>query len=1042
MTNTFTVDPYDPVFKIPDKRYDYDELEKLWSAEESKDAYTKASPEIQGKIQNNFINRVVTPSINPDKLRPDQTVGQIIEDWSQRHQVKGGLVTPEGGGFGTFRRGVEKLDKMTGVKNWGFLEKYGSVENNEEKSKVLSSYGLIPKEDYYFHSESSAGYLTPKGIKKLGEEVPRPDYDLKIAPDRLTPRSAIFHSHTIARMIPEVLVAYQSGGASAVPAGARMFLTAGGMKAMDEGLESWRGFQAQTKGEVSWDAFLEGALATGAEWLTRLGGLAGRFGFSGGTARVKKEGLDALGGDVTQPFPKRISGITGFKKEFPFVERGKGGIFGKDPKREIVSTVDPEVRRILEKSMQKVGLKPDMSALDRAGYSKIFATFQDMARRFGTGTEIEKENLSQALRYLDKLMARAGARVSTSEGVKAPEGIPFSEFSKGVKKDIRKITERLEGEPKATLTEVDRYLNNARLMIDQRLKPNISRTEDDNLGELIKANMEEGWKQGSRKGRKFYREADQVVVSSGAKRVEWVRTKRLKELASEMLENIPVKKTQLKEPYFDLAPDGKVIQKTEIDEEILASQSLIKDLKDILSMGDHMTFNQAKGFRELMTGAAHDKNLLTDVGHARAGQFKKAIDEEFDDIIANGRTINDEIMPAKAVHKLKRAIKYWSALKNRWDNAEVSKLVKEGSQEPYKIVQHMDTMTTKQIDNIMKVVGKTKNGKDFQTAIRSEHFEQMMKSVINPSTGEIVAQGLLKKITQMGPSFYKLHGKDALLIERYARDLAARNFQGKLGADITDDILSKQADYGSTSASPEVIRLMQSAVKQQKELDNFVNEEFVKKINSTDEKDMRDVVRSMLSPDGKGVTQIRRMREILKDNPERQTQFENLAFRDLINTNVISSSFDTAPKVLLNGEKLLELTKRQFGGYKQDNAFIELFGEPLARDIDDFANAIKTFDPALKDGIVEKWMAIHPFDNFDRLVQFKILGSIMSNPWFFKGFLDGYKKNAFGALGGQKTAKVSMAITRFASQYLAQASRQAEAKENSFDSLQAMEEEF
>ena len=66
----------------------------------------------------------------------------------------------------------------------------------------------------------------------------------------------------------------------------------------------------------------------------------------------------------------------------------------------------------------------------------------------------------------------------------------------------------------------------------------------------------------------------------------------------------------------------------------------------------------------------------------------------------------------------------------------------------------------------------------------------------------------------------------------------------------------------------------------------------------------------------------------------------------------------------------------------------------------------------------------------------------MSNPWFFKGFLDGYKKNAFGALGGQKTAKVSMAITRFASQYLAQASRQAEAKENSVDSLQAMEEEF
>lgn len=1042
MGNPFTVSATESV-GLQTGRYGFEEIEELWNAEKSKDAYQQADPKVKGELQNNFINKIVIPSVNPKKLPHGTDVGQIVEDWTQNHMIQGGLIKPQGSGWGQYRSEQPKYDNMTGVTNPGFIEKFGMVETNEEKGLVFDYYGLDLKDDYYIDADNGAFYVTPSGADKLGEtERPRKDYNLKVAPDRLTPRSAVFHSHTITRMMVELLAAAKSRGASAVPAGLRLLLTGAGMKYLDEGLESLRGFQAQTKGEVSWDAFVEGALAGGAEWATRLGGMLTRFTGSGGTARVKQDGLNMFGNDVTQPsFAKRVSGITGLKKEFPFVERGKGGIFGKDPEREIVSTIDPETRRVIEQAMGKVGLQPDLSSLDRAGYSKVFSRLQELTRRFGSGIGVEKTNLSNALRYLDKLGARSGARVG-AEGVKVSEDTPFKTFASGIKKDIKKIEERLALAPKSTLAEVDKYLGNAKLMLDKSIRPDISLAEKDNLGKLIVANMEEAYKAGSMKGRMFYQEADQVVVASGVRRTEWIPTARFKQLADEMLENIPIYKKKLDEPYFDQLADGSIVQKTTTDEPFLASQELISQLQKMKQMGDHMTFHQAKGFRELMTGSAYDKNLLTDVGHARAGEFKRAMDAEFDDIVANGKTIDGQAMPVEAVKRLKRAINYWSAFKSRWDNAEITKLVKEGSQEPYKIVQHMDTMTTEQIGNIMKIVGKLKNGKNFQASIRTEHFDRMMKEATNPSTGEIVAQGLLKQITKMGDSFYKLHGKDSFLIERYARDLAARNYQGKLGKDITDELLSKQASYGRYEASPRVVELMKKAVKEQGESEKFIDDEFVKIINGKDEAKMVQVIRSMLRPNGEGVTHIKRMRNILKDHPERQSQIEKLAFKDLINTNLIASDSGTAPKTLINGQKLLGLTKQQFDGFKGDNAFVELFGEQLAKDIDDFAKATKTFSPKLKDGIVEQWMALHPFDNFNRLVQFRILGTMMAKPGFLRFFLDGYKQNFGGWLGKKKTADTTMAIARFAGQYMAQASQQAERAEEDFYSLPQTEEGF
>ena len=87
-------------------------------------------------------------------------------------------------------------------------------------------------------------------------------------------------------------------------------------------------------------------------------------------------------------------------------------------------------------------------------------------------------------------------------------------------------------------------------------------------------------------------------------------------------------------------------------------------------------------------------------------------------------------------------------------------------------------------------------------------------------------------------------------------------------------------------------------------------------------------------------------------------------------------------------------------------------------------------------------MALHPFDNFNRLVQFRILGTMMAKPGFLRFFLDGYKQNFGGWLGKKKTADTTMAIARFAGQYMAQASQQAERAEEDFYSLPQTEEGF
>ena len=762
---TIKAQTFNPVFPVASERKTEEEIDGLWKKVSSNPEYQKLPDPEKMEIQGNFLSNIVVPSVNPKKLDDDDSVGAVVQRWRAKNM--GSPLSTEGmtSPFDRFGKGVTKEDNQTGVQDMGFLGDWGAAENTKEKEKVFQHYGL-GEGDYLF--KDSEGYLTPQGREKLGEpgDEKHQDYNLKVIPDRLRMRSIPTHRNTILRLIPEIAVAVSSSGLGALPAALRVGGTAYIAKHLDEFIEKMRGLQGQSPEEVNQDALTEMALAQMGEAGTRLIGLVGRMVSSGGTARVadstwyggSKKGakdrsfLENFMGLESKKRPTDLSMPVAARKERFLKEeiddpynvsfrRVEQGLLGKIPDRKIVSTIPDEKRRIIEKAIA-LGFRPDLKSLDSAGFSRVPSVAQEIGRHFGTGKEVQEQNLEQAFKYAAQLTERAG-QGSKKEGV-----LPsYTGLSEGIRKDITAVQERLAKKPIETLNKVDKLLANSKIKIDQSLKPTMSFADKEALGEEAVSSIRLAYTEGSKVGSKLYDEADQIVANSGVGETRWIPTQRLKELAQDLLDDIPVKDQKLAKPYQEFDEGTNTLYEVDTEEvPIITASGVIKQLQDILEMGSHMTFKKAHGFRKLMTGASYDPNLLTDIGKHRAGLFNKAIDNEFDNIVANGKTINGVKMPKEAIVQLKKSIKYWSDFKSKYDNAEVYKLVKDGSNEPYKIVQNLDSQSTKQIDNIMKAVRLGKNGEDLAKGIQHEHFKKMIRESTDPSTGVVKAQALLEKI--------------------------------------------------------------------------------------------------------------------------------------------------------------------------------------------------------------------------------------------------------------------------------------------------------
>ena len=194
----------------------------------------------------------------------------------------------------------------------------------------------------------------------------------------------------------------------------------------------------------------------------------------------------------------------------------------------------------------------------------------------------------------------------------------------------------------------------------------------------------------------------------------------------------------------------------------------------------------------------------------------------------------------------------------------------------------------------------------------------------------------------------------------------------------------------------------------------------------------------MLRPDGEGVFLINKMENILADSPQKMEQLRIKAYRNMVLNALkgrgaekyMAKSLGKEREkryedILFDGDAILDMTTRQYAGAKKDNAFIRMFGEPFTKELTEYARAIKTVGGKLPESIVERWMAMHPFDNLDKLTRFKIMSHILAKPAVLNMFLKGHKRT--------KTSRFGETFVRTMSQSLANMTQEMETSERTAD---------
>ena len=349
--------------------------------------------------------------------------------------------------------------------------------------------------------------------------------------------------------------------------------------------------------------------------------------------------------------------------------------------------------------------------------------------------------------------------------------------------------------------------------------------------------------------------------------------------------------------------------------------------------------------------------------------------------------------------------------------------------------------------------------KEMRNSIRLEHFRHLVRNATDNSHGRTSGEDLLNQILKMkndGNSLYKLYGEHSKPIEQYARELAIRNYHGTLGDQVkhatsrlaskeSANILEYQAKEGVKGARPrdEIIDMMKTAIKEADEAFAYSQKNAVKIFEEGKEGEMVHVFDDMLRPDGKGVAIINDIEKAFADQPQILEQIKVKAFRRFMQQGLESVSKEKWFKrmvygqgsnfggMIFNGSKLLELTTKHFAGHEGDNAFIRLFGKPFAQDIRKFAKSVDLIGGSVKESIVERWMAMHPFGNIGKLTRFKILSHMLEKPALLNYYLDGYKRT--------KASKGAEAAIRGFAQALAGVSRDIETKEQIADTIDYQE---
>ena len=175
------------------------------------------------------------------------------------------------------------IDRETGIKNNRLRRQLAGAETEKEEENVLGRYGF--REGDYMRDDRGDLAITPKGALLLGIETDKPimidesGFTLSDLQDFVGAAGEEIVGGIGGAIAGQATIPIPILGA-AIGAG----LGAGGGKLFEEGVETLRGTQEETLGEVAKDAAIEGAIAAAGEGV--FGAIGKSFGFAVGRGRA------------------------------------------------------------------------------------------------------------------------------------------------------------------------------------------------------------------------------------------------------------------------------------------------------------------------------------------------------------------------------------------------------------------------------------------------------------------------------------------------------------------------------------------------------------------------------------------------------------------------------------------------------------------------------------------------------------------------------------------------------------------------------------
>ena len=822
------------------------------------------------------------------------------------------------------------VDREIGVTHLPFNINYERAKNNDERKAVFEKYGLGEQDVKPMRTGGHA--INPSGMEKLGLQHHGVPTSIETSPG-----TGLFDPNFMAKatvegpkIAAEVAAGMRGSRFGLAGSALRNFLVGGGVEGADEYLKHLQGLQKREPGDIKWDMFKRGGFAAGGDTAVR-------------AAQPLARKL-ALGPQVSKG---RVRDMWGFKK----LGEHETPLDMADPT--IGRRMTPDAVKRTEGALD-AGMRPMIS---RAGESSTFP----ITKVVGGGQEVINRLLGDPNLFYNTGRAQALADALTSKSL----GSTTQKIGEGT---FGKKLARTAGQfgTKQNKT-INQYLLSADRMVNQNVK-NLEKSYP--LGDWDYENLSTSIRTHKQDFSSKMTEKAKFLTQKNANEKN-IPTQPIKDMIQEWVDMFP-DKMLVKDPKVGPTPvwdyvEGAVPQgaSPEIVGKTWMSPEMKHYFSEAMKMDETMSFSQLHNLRTMFSGAAWDDGLLKTVDKHRAGQMKNLLDGLAD----NAPNLSKKLKQFNAEYKNGM---------DKYDDSLILSLAKHGKNRV-----PLNKITDRLVDMDYVTAGKLKNilPKDDWQNMGSNIFRDITTRSRNSATNNIEPSLILDSIKKLkdNGTFYKIYpGKRGAGIVKSLKELESRGYEG----DLTK-LLQRDTD---------VSRVLQKAYREQKLLDDYMNENFMKVLTG---KEPEKAMNWAMHNDARA----KEMMEYLADKPELQDQARYLVMKRGLGKMTSTQKGHAAP--VLDGEALSGFIDKY--NSMPDNPVKTILGKELWGDLDSLSQTFKLTEykagGAMGAAAIGMQLLVYPIKYLPKVLRFGILSRILSNPSFTRYMTTGLKKGVGGQFG-------------------------------------------